>query len=291
MLPTGPAFVFDLETTSADPATARPVEVAAISLDEVRMSSISIGEIETFEITNDGIEFYHERCSPGLAALKHPCFASSVAIHGITAEDVADAPPAEHVLGALAQALGPRAVVGYNVEDYDLKIAPGLRLGPVVDVFRLLVKLREECPQPPAEPLPHPLGLEGYRLSLGAVYALLQGEPLTDAHAALADCMATWAVLRSVLFLWGSYLRPRLDLADDEPYTWEGLAAYLDAPPVGWSDWSPKFKRKDPSSPWVCQFGKHKGWPLDALPHGYKRWMLDKGDFAKPVKALVRSYL
>lgn len=276
MLPLGPAFVFDLETTSADPATARPVEVAAIEINDGGF---------------DGASYFHERCSPGLAALKHPCFASSAAIHGITAEDVADAPPAEYVLGALAQALGPRAVVGYNVEDYDLKIAPGLRLGPVVDVFRLLVKLREECPQPPAEPLPHPLGLEGYRFSLGAVYALLLHEPLTDAHAALADCMATLAVLRRVLRLWRPYLGPRLGVADDEPYTWGGLASYLDAPPTGWSDWSPKFKRKDPSLPWVCQFGKHKGWPLDALPYSYKRWMLDKGDFAEPVKVLVRSYL
>ena len=270
MLPLGPAFCFDLETTSADPAFARPVEVAAVVIDAGQVSP----------------DHYIERCTPGAAALAHPSYASAAEIHGITAEDLTDAPPYTNVLEALSRELQGRAVVTYNGEDYDLRIAPGLRTGPSIDVYRLLVKLREECPQPPDEPLSHPLGLEGYRLSLGTMHAFHQGSALDGAHSADADAYATIELLEFVLTRWRRYLEPRLGVA---PLTWEALAAYTTKPPAGWSDWGPKFKRSKAGA-WVCTFGKYKGWPLGSIPRSYRDWML-RQDFPAQVKTLIRSYV
>ena len=269
MLPPGPAFCFDLETTSADPTFARPVEVAAVVIDAGRVSP----------------DHYLERCTPGAAALAHPSYANAAEIHGIDAEDLAGAPPYTNVLEALSRQLQGRAVVTYNGEDYDLRVAPELRTGPSIDVLRLLVKLREECPQPP-ESLPHPLGLEGYRLSLGSVFALFTGHPLADAHSAAADAEATIIVLGNILARWRSYLETRLAAV---PLTWEALARYTATPPAGWSDWGPKFKRSKAGA-WVCCFGKHKGWPLESIPADYLRWML-RGDFPDSTKSLIRDHL
>lgn len=294
MLPAGPAFCFDLETTSPDPTFARPVEVAAVEIDNGKPSR----------------ECYLERCNPGPRALSHPSYASAAEIHGIIAEDVAGAPPYTRVLGALAHRLQGRAVVTYNGEDYDLRIAPGLRTGPHVDVYRLLVKLREECPQPP-EPLPHPLGLEGLKLSLGAMHALHQGSALDGAHSAYADAYATIVLLEFILDRWRSYLEfrlpvivhveakiPPLHWAMGQPspppsplrgITWEGLAHYTTEPPAGWSDWGPKFKRNKAAA-WVCTFGKFKGWPIESIDAGYLRWIL-REDFPDSTKALIRDHL
>ena len=269
MLPHGPAFCFDLETTSPDPTFARPVEVAAVEIDDGKPSS----------------DHYHERCTPGAQALAHPSYPSAAEIHGITAEDLADALPYTHVLPALAKALTGRAVVTYNGEGYDLRIAPELRTGPSIDVFRLLVKLREECPQPP-EPLLHPLGLNGLKLSLGAVYAALTGEPLEDAHSAVADVRAAIKVLDLILDHWEVYLSSRLKTSIGG-LTWEALAAYTAEPPAGWSDWGPKFK-KSKAGAWVCIFGNHNGWPIRSIPTDYLRWVM-RNDFPESVKALIRN--
>lgn len=272
---TGPISVVDLETTGTDTKTARPVEVAAMRLDSWDA---------------EHARMFCERCNPGLRWLRSPEFESAVAIHGIKAEDVADCPSPEDVIAAIVPRLQDCAVVGYNIVEFDLKVTPALETGPVVDVFRLVQKLAEECPRP-SDPTHterdvierHPEGLKGLRHSLGGMYAALTYGLHDDAHSAAADVVATWQVLEALLLRWDTYLRARLPAV-----SWAGLAEYLAAPPAGWSDWRRSFVRH--GDLWVCGFGKHKGLPLKALPRDYLRWMM-REDFPATTLDLIRSYL
>lgn len=91
-MPQGRYIVLDLETTGLDPQLEGILEIAA-----VRLENGQIGEV------------FHRLVKPAVEISP-----SSQAIHGITEEMVADAPPVEAVLPELLAFLGDWPVVAHN---------------------------------------------------------------------------------------------------------------------------------------------------------------------------------
>lgn len=97
-------IVFDVETTGTDPAEARIVELAAVVYD-------ALG-------TSDPRVIFRTKVNPGV-----PIPSGATDVHGITDEDVADAPTFAQVWPVLLRALGEQPFVpcAYNVP-YDQRV-------------------------------------------------------------------------------------------------------------------------------------------------------------------------
>ena len=128
-----------------------------------------------------------------LAKPKGKIPADATEVHGITNEDIADAPAWpevwETVQGILASA---KAVLAWNA-DYDMRLldqtctkhaiafAPDFRMPPVGCAMR-----------------GYAATLGKKRIGLGKAYERVHGKPLENAHGALPDAQATLAMLRAV---------------------------------------------------------------------------------------------
>ena len=84
--------VIDLETTGLSPTFSEIIEIAGVKL-----------------TLDHQIEYFQELVRP-----KKKIAPSSTAIHGITNEDVADAPPIEDVLPRFSKFLGETALIAHN---------------------------------------------------------------------------------------------------------------------------------------------------------------------------------
>ena len=165
-----PGFaVVDVETTGFDPEEDRIVEVAVVVLDPAGR------EVTSFRSLVD----------PG----RDP---GPTHIHGITASMVAGAPTFSAIWSALTALLSGRAVVGHNVDRFDLAFlraecrrsgGDGLVPGPLATVDTLGVAQGR-------------LGLRG-RATL-ADCCLHYGLSWNDHHSALGDARVTAALFRSM---------------------------------------------------------------------------------------------
>lgn len=90
-----PVAVIDFETTDADPSEARVVEVAVVHID-------SLGDSEPYVA-------YRSLVNPGVGIPK-----GAQDVHGISDEDVADAPTWPEVVPHIAAACSGRAMLAYN---------------------------------------------------------------------------------------------------------------------------------------------------------------------------------
>lgn len=243
---------FDLETTGVDAQTARVVEIAA-----ARMNT-------------DGA------MSPAVATLVNPGVPippEATAIHGITDEMVADAPPfSDALVLAIVDQLTPETVLGgFNVLHYDLRVLQAecarhavstdwLRGRPVIDAC-CIFRLRE------------PRDLAAARM----FYLALSDD---DAHRAAADVRATAAV----------FLAQRERYAD-LPATAVELDAFCRGRQADWYDEDGKLVRR--GSDLAVNFGKQRGQTLRELARvdrGFLAWIL-RNDFSEPVKDAVRAAL
>lgn len=153
--------VFDTETTGLDPAGGDRV----ISLGAVRVVNGRVLQQETFE----------QLVAPGRSVP-----AASTAIHGITADMLAEAPPIEEVLPGFARFAEDTVLVGHNVS-FDLQFlapaeaATGVQLArPALDTLLLHAAL-------------HP---DHQEHSLDAIAARL-GVSVVGRHTALGDALVT----------------------------------------------------------------------------------------------------
>jgi DNA polymerase-3 subunit epsilon/CBS domain-containing protein len=157
----------DLETTGLDPRRDAIVALAAIP-------------------------FVEREPQPGLVTLVQPGRAippASTAIHGITDEMVAAAPPVRPALGALEDALGGDVLVGHGIE-FDLAMIGRARrthrLPPLrnraLDTMRLALALHRDLTDP----------------GLDAVAARL-GVPVNGRHTARGDAIAAGRILLALL--------------------------------------------------------------------------------------------
>lgn len=160
-----PLCIFDLETTGVQVTKDRIVEMAAV------------------KIHPDGTEEIKRwLVNPGM-----PIPPETTAIHGISDDDVADAPTFKEIGGEIINFIGNSDLGGYNCNKFDvpLFVEECLRNGfdfdldkrKVVDVQNIFHRMEQR--------------------TLSAAYKFYCDKSLEDAHTAEADTVATWEVLKA----------------------------------------------------------------------------------------------
>ena len=192
------------------------------------------------------------------------------AVHGIYDADLATCPTFREIAPQVVAALENADLAGYNTNHFDLPLLAEelLRVGMdvdlkakrMVDVFTIFQR---------QEPR-----------SLVAAYKFYCGKDLTNAHAADADTMATYEVLKAQL--------ERYDLPDSV----NGLADYTDGN-VRFADFAGRVAY-DAEGVEIFNFGKYKGQRVADVfrrDSGYYGW-IQQGDFPQYTKAVfTRVYM
>lgn len=237
--------VFDVETTGTDRRRDQVIELC-----------MQFG-------LDDGAPSRTWRFKPSVAISP-----GAQAVHGISMEDLADAPSfgecADEIAAIFAET---RVIVGYNLMfDIDMLQAelerlkrPMLDLAgkTIVDPFRMW----QQC-----EPR-----------SLLHAHQRFVGQSFEAAHSASADVAATGRVLSGMIRSFQL-----------EHHDWTAIAAICDPQRSSWV--GPSRHVQWEGQVLVLGFGKHAGTPLAALDRGYLRWMADR-DFPLHVTQICRKAL
>lgn len=243
-----PLAIFDLETTGTDPARDKIVEIAILRLD-----------------LDGGRESRSRRINP-----ERPIPPDATAVHGITDDDVRDAPAFRQVARGLLEFLGEADLAGFNVRRFDVPLLDrefrecGLDLAlarrKIVDAMTIFHR---------KEPR-----------DLTAAVRFFLGREHAGAHGALADVEATAEVLAA-----------ELDRYDDLPSTVDALDAWCNPVPAGAVDREGKFVVREGEV--VFAFGRQKGRALREvarLQRDYLEWFM-RQDFPEDARALVARAL
>lgn len=204
------------------------------------------------------------------------------AVHGISMEDLIDAPPfaacAEEIAAIFAAA---EVIVGYNLSfDVDMLQAEYERL-------RVAAADRGGLPVATLDTRNKTI-IDPYRLwqqceprSLQHAHQRFVGQGFEAAHSASADVAATGRVLAGMLRTFG------LDEHD-----WRGIAGVCDPQRPSWVGPSRHLQWDGPSI--VITFGKHAGSQVHELARGelrdYLRWVCDR-DFPFHVREVCKRAL
>lgn len=242
-----PFAVFDLETTGTNVTKDRIVEIAIIKL-----------------YPDGREEEYCKRVHPTI-----PIPAESTAIHGISDEDVKDAPTFAAIADELAAFIGDADLAGYNSNKFDIPVLAeeflrcehnfDIRARRFVDVQNIFHKMEQR--------------------TLAAAYQFYCSQHMENAHNALYDTRVTLEVFRA-------QLERYKDLADNV----EGLSEFSRQGNVEWYDFAGRLA-KDDKGRVIYNFGKHKGKTVEEIADsepGYYGWMLD-ADFPLYTKQLLRE--
>ena len=238
-----PIVFFDLETTGVDTAKDRIVEVSMI------------------KIMPDGEEIVRtRRINPQMHIPEQ-----ATAIHGITDEDVKDAPTFAQVAKSMAQFIEGCDFGGFNSNRFDLPmlVEEFLRAGVdvdfkrrrFVDVQNIFHKMEQR--------------------TLVAAYKFYCDKNLEEAHSAEADTRATYEVLMVQL---DRYPELQNDVAALADFSERGQTADF-AGRIGFND-----KQEE-----VFNFGKYKGRRVEDVfreEPSYYAWMMN-GDFPLYTKKVI----
>ena len=246
-----PLAVFDLETTGIDPDKDRIIQMAIIRVEPD-------GRRTTFET---------------LVNPETPIPPESTKVHGITDEDVKDAPTFRQILPDVETYLKDAALGGFNSINFDtpLLMAELQRCEAELDLRGAL--------QVDAMRIFHTME----RRDLTAAFRFYCDEELVGAHSALVDTEATLAILDAQL---GRYEEVPKELPELHRFCNPHEGKYVDR--------RRKFLWNDEDEA-VFTFGKYKNQSLnevckDQRGRGYLEWMLGK-DFNEEVKDILRSAL
>jgi DNA polymerase-3 subunit epsilon len=229
------AIVLDTETTGLDPKTSRVLELAIVDWES-------------------GATLLHERFNPG-----EPIPPEVTKIHGITDADVAEAPSFTARAATIAQHVETaEALIGAN---------------PWFDVGMLRAEF-ERCGVKVNFPRPvcvHRLWkiIEPKRDLQASYKRFVDRAGFSGAHSALADTLATRAILRAQL---------------EEHVDFQGKAwAELDPAQSAWV--GPSEHVIVDGDVLVLNFGKWKGTPMHRVDRSYLEWIL-RSDFPDHVKQI-----
>lgn len=242
-----PLAVFDLEATGLNINTDRIVEIAIVRLDP------------------DGKKTtYCRKINPEM-----PIPEESTAIHGISDEDVKDAPTLAQALQEIETFIENCDLAGFNSNKFDLPLLAEelLRVGSEldlaqrrhIDVQNIFHKMEQR--------------------TLSAAYQFYCGKELVNAHSALADTEATFEVLEAQIEKYPSlendvnFLATFSLYGDVERVDFAGRLAFNEHKAV------------------IYNFGKHKGKTVEQVMKeepGYFGWMLD-ADFPLYTKMQLRK--
>lgn len=231
---TRPLVFIDLETTGINIALDRIIEIAIIKILPDKTKTVK-----------------HKLINPQM-----PIPAGSSAVHGITDEDVKNAPTFKEVANELKQFIDNADLSGYNSNRFDIPLLMEefLRAGITLDMSnRKMVDVQT---------IFHMME----KRTLSAAYKFYCEKDLEDAHSAEADAMATWEILEAQLTRYehlGNTIDTVLKFTGEEKYV----------------DFARRFVMDNDVE--VFNFGKYKGRcvaeVLKAEPQYYD-WMM-KGDF------------
>lgn len=230
-----PIVFFDLETTGLNTARDRIVEISLL-----KVSPNGNEEQKTYRINPE-----------------MPISDESIAIHGITNDDICNAPIFKSVAKEISRFIEGCDLAGYNALKFDIPMLAeefiradvdiDLRKHHFVDAQVIFMK---------KEPR-----------TLSAAYKFYCGKNLEDAHSAAADTMATYEVLKGQLNMYEDLLNDVEKLSEFSSYgemaDFAGRLAY------------------DENKEMVVNFGKYKGQKLFEVfrkDPSYYSW-IQQGDF------------
>jgi DNA polymerase-3 subunit epsilon len=240
-----PIIFFDLETTGINIAADRIVEISYLKVD-----------------VNGNESSKTLRVNPEMHIPEHV-----TDIHGISDEDVKDAPTFNEIAKSLAKDFEGCDLAGYNSVRFDIPLLAEefLRAGVDIDLKRrkfvdvqvIFMKMEPR--------------------TLSAAYKFFVGKELRDAHSAEADTVATYEVLQAQLDRYSNLENDIGKLAEFSAHNrnvdFAGRIVYND---------------QDVE---VFNFGKYKGKPvaevLESDP-GYFGWMMN-GDFPLYTKKVLTN--
>lgn len=241
-----PIIFFDIEATGLDISQDRIVEIAMIKL-------YPDGQQEEKVI----------RVNPEITIPDEV-----IAIHGISNEDVANAPRFEDVANEIETFIGDADLAGYNSNKFDVPILAEelLRAGSqfdlmgrkFIDVQNIFHKMEQR--------------------TLAAAYQFYCQKELTNAHNASADTKATMEVLLA-----------QLDRYNDLEKNVSFLANFS-ATKGDIIDFAGRLALNENGEA-IYNFGKHKGKTLEKVNQeepGYYGWMLN-ANFPLTTKAVLRK--
>jgi len=240
-----PIVFFDLETTGINIAADRIVEIAWLKVD--------LNGNETSKT---------QRINPEM-----PIPEKVTAIHGISNEDVKDAPTFNEIARSLAKEIEGCDLAGYNSVRFDIPLLAEefLRAGVDIDLSkRKFVDVQV-------------IFMKMEPRTLTAAYKFFAGKELTDAHSAEADTLATYEVLQAQLDRYPNLENDIGKLAEFSAHNrnvdFAGRIVY----------------NEDDVE--VFNFGKYKGKPVREVLQsdpGYFGWMMN-GDFPLYTKKVLTS--
>jgi DNA polymerase-3 subunit epsilon len=240
-----PIIFFDLETTGINIASDRIVEISYLR--------VSLNGNETSKTL---------RVNPGI-----PIPEKATAIHGISNEDIKDAPTFNEVAKSVARDFEGCDLAGYNSVKFDIPLLAEefLRAGVDIDLKRrkfvdvqvIFMKMEPR--------------------TLSAAYKFFVDKELSDAHSAEADTYATYEVLQAQLDRYSNLENDIGKLAEFSAHNrnvdFAGRIVY---------------NEEDVE---VFNFGKYKGQAVREVLEkdpGYFGWMMN-GDFPLYTKKVLTS--
>jgi len=241
-----PIVFFDLETTGTDHAKDRIVELAFIKL-----------------MPDGRRDRYVKRLNPGI-----PIPPESTTFHGITDEDVKNAPQFKHIAHELFEWMKGCDLGGYNASKFDLPLLAEefLRVGINVDFTeRCMVDVQQ-------------IFFKMEARTLKAAYSFYCQKNLDNAHSAEADILATIEVLEAQLDKYA-------DIAHDVP----ALNKFTNG--EEYVDYARRMVMKDGHP--IFNFGKYKGRKVEeifTIEPQYYDWMM-QADFALHTKQKISEIL
>ncbi len=238
-----PIVFLDLETTGVDPAKDRIVEVSL-----VKVQPDGSEEVKT------------RRINPGM-----PIPPESTQVHGITDDDVKDAPAFAQIAKSLAAYIEGCDLAGYNSNKFDIPVLAEEFLRAGVDVDLKKRKFVD------VQTIFHKME----QRTLVAAYRFYCDRELEGAHSAEADTLATYEVLKA-----------QLDRYPDLENDVEFLARFTEQNRC--ADYAGRILY-DKDDVEVFGFGKYKGRPVAEVfreEPGYYSWMMN-GDFPMYTKKVI----
>lgn len=242
-----PLAIFDLEATGLNITSDRIVEIAIVRVDP------------------DGKKMtYERRINPEMEISKE-----ATEVHGISNEDVANAPTLKDVVSEVIDFIKGCDLAGFNSNKFDLPMLAEelLRVGSDydlsqvkhIDVQNIFHKMEQR--------------------TLSAAYQFYCDKSLENGHAAFADAEATWEVLDAQVARY-SELENNVDF----------LATFSLYGDVKRADFAGRLAF-DKNGEVTYNFGKHKGKSVAQVAKeepGYYGWMMD-ADFPLYTKQQLKA--
>ena len=240
---TRPLCFFDLETTGINIANDRIVEIAIVKRLPERRTE------EQRWLVNPGC----------------PIPAEATAVHGITNEQVADAPTFKDLAPTIRDFIKDCDLAGYNSDRFDIPLLAEEFLRADMDIDFKNIKTVD------VQTIFHKME----QRTLSAAYKFYCQKELDNAHSALADTQATHEVLMA-----------QLEHYKDLPEDINGLSAFAtqrkSADFAGFIGYNKQGQE-------CFSFGKHKGKTVEEiLDHepGYFGWLMN-ADFPRYTKKIL----